>query len=33
MLNKRIVGVVVGLGALVGGANLAYADEAYIPLI
>src|SRR3954464_7670497 len=33
MLNKRIVAVVVGLGALVGGANLAHADDVYIPLV
>jgi ribose transport system substrate-binding protein len=33
MLNRKIFGVVVGLGALVGGANLAYADDVYIPLI
>jgi ribose transport system substrate-binding protein len=33
MLNRRIFGVVVGLGTLLGGANLAYADDVYIPLI
>ncbi|NKJ49874.1 BMP family ABC transporter substrate-binding protein [Burkholderia sp. SG-MS1] len=33
MLNRTIFGVVVGLGTLLGGANLAYADDVYIPLI
>jgi ribose transport system substrate-binding protein len=33
MLNRRIFGVVVGLGALIGGANVAHADDVYIPLI
>ncbi|WP_128595434.1 ABC transporter substrate-binding protein [Paraburkholderia kirstenboschensis] len=33
MLNRKLFGVVVGVGALVGGANLAHADEVYIPLI
>ncbi|RKT13745.1 monosaccharide ABC transporter substrate-binding protein (CUT2 family) [Paraburkholderia sp. RAU2J] len=33
MLNRRIFGVVVGLGTLLGGANIAYADDVYIPLI
>jgi ribose transport system substrate-binding protein len=33
MLNRRLFGVVVGLGALVVGTTLARADEAYIPLI
>ncbi|MFM0717835.1 ABC transporter substrate-binding protein [Paraburkholderia strydomiana] len=33
MLNRKIFGVVVGLGTLLGGANLAYADDVYIPLI
>ncbi|WP_233872085.1 ABC transporter substrate-binding protein [Paraburkholderia adhaesiva] len=33
MLKRRLVGVVVGVGALVGGTMMAYADEPYIPLI
>jgi len=33
MLKRRLIGVVVGVGALVGGSSLAYADEPYIPLI
>jgi ribose transport system substrate-binding protein len=33
MLKRRLIGVVVGVGALVGGSCLAYADEPYIPLI
>lgn len=33
MLNRKLFGVVIGVGALVGGANLAHADEVYIPLI
>ncbi|CAB3806504.1 ABC transporter substrate-binding protein [Paraburkholderia fynbosensis] len=33
MLNRKIFGVVVGLGTLLGGANIAYADDVYIPLI
>ncbi|MFC5431109.1 ABC transporter substrate-binding protein [Paraburkholderia denitrificans] len=33
MLKRRLVGVVVGVGALVGGTMLARADEPYIPLI
>jgi ribose transport system substrate-binding protein len=33
MLKRRLVGVVIGVGALVGGTMLAQADEPYIPLI
>jgi ribose transport system substrate-binding protein len=33
MLNRRIFGIVVGVGALVGGTMLAQAEEPYIPLI
>ncbi|HEY2020764.1 ABC transporter substrate-binding protein [Paraburkholderia sp.] len=33
MLKRKLIGVVVGVGALVGGSCLAYADEPYIPLI
>ncbi|MBN3803916.1 ABC transporter substrate-binding protein [Paraburkholderia sp. Ac-20336] len=33
MLKRRLIGIVVGVGALVGGSALAYADEPYIPLI
>jgi ribose transport system substrate-binding protein len=33
MLKRRLVGVVVGVGALVGGTMLAQADETYIPII
>ncbi|APA88181.1 ABC transporter substrate-binding protein [Paraburkholderia sprentiae WSM5005] len=33
MLKRRLIGIVVGVGALVGGSCLAYADEPYIPLI
>jgi ribose transport system substrate-binding protein len=33
MLKRRLIGIVVGVGALVGGSSLAYADEPYIPLI
>src|SRR5579863_3369406 len=33
MLKRRLIGVVVGVGALIGGASIAAADEAYIPLI
>ncbi|KXU84953.1 LacI family transcriptional regulator [Paraburkholderia monticola] len=33
MLKRRLIGIVVGVGALVGGTSLAYADEPYIPLI
>lgn len=33
MLNRRLFGVVVGAGALIGGTMLARADEPYIPLI
>ncbi|MBB5398687.1 MULTISPECIES: ABC transporter substrate-binding protein [Paraburkholderia] len=33
MLKRRLIGIVVGVGALVGGSSLAYADEQYIPLI
>jgi ribose transport system substrate-binding protein len=32
-LNRRIFGVVVGFSALVDGANVAHADDVYIPLI
>jgi ribose transport system substrate-binding protein len=33
MLKRKLISVVVGVGALVGATSLAYADEAYIPLI
>ncbi len=33
MLNRRLISVVVGAGALIGSSMLAYADEPYIPLI
>jgi len=33
MLKRRLISVVVGVGALVGGTSLALADEPYIPLI
>ncbi|NUY00310.1 ABC transporter substrate-binding protein [Paraburkholderia youngii] len=33
MLKRRLIGIVVGVGALVGGSSLAYADDQYIPLI
>ncbi|MCC8393505.1 ABC transporter substrate-binding protein [Paraburkholderia sp. MMS20-SJTR3] len=33
MLKRRLIGIAVGVGALVGGSGLAYADEPYIPLI
>ncbi|WP_233804771.1 ABC transporter substrate-binding protein [Paraburkholderia sp. HP33-1] len=33
MFKRRLIGIVVGVGALVGGSCLAYADEPYIPLI
>lgn len=33
MLKRRLVGVAVGVSALVGGSMLAHADETYIPLI
>ncbi|WP_144146552.1 ABC transporter substrate-binding protein [Paraburkholderia sp. BCC1884] len=33
MLNRRLFGVVVGLGALIGATPAAHADEPYIPLI
>src|SRR6201993_1906862 len=33
MLKRRLIGVVIGVGTLVGGTGLALADEAYIPLI
>jgi len=33
MLNRRMLGVVVGVSALLGATSLARADEAYIPLI
>jgi ribose transport system substrate-binding protein len=33
MLNRKAFGVVLGLSALIGGANLAHADDVYIPLI
>lgn len=29
MLKRRLIGVVVGVGALVGGANAAYAQDTY----
>ncbi|ALE55316.1 ABC transporter substrate-binding protein [Paraburkholderia sp. SIMBA_055] len=33
MLNRKAFGVVLGVSALIGGANLAHADDVYIPLI
>jgi ribose transport system substrate-binding protein len=33
MLKRKLIGIAVGVGALVGGSCLAYADEPYIPLI
>jgi ribose transport system substrate-binding protein len=33
MLKRKMIGVVIGVGALVGATGLAYADEPYIPLI
>jgi ribose transport system substrate-binding protein len=33
MLKRRLIGVAVGVGALVGGTSFALADEPYIPLI
>jgi ribose transport system substrate-binding protein len=33
MLKRRLIGVAIGVGALVGGTGVTYADEAYIPLI
>ncbi|OLL28088.1 BMP family ABC transporter substrate-binding protein [Burkholderia sp. SRS-W-2-2016] len=33
MLKRRLIGIAVGVGALVGGSGLAYADQPYIPLI
>src|ERR1700743_1501511 len=33
MLKRKLVGVVVGVGALIAGTTLAYAEEPYIPLI
>ena len=33
MLKRRLIGVVVGVGALIGGTSLVRADEPYIPLI
>ena len=33
MLKRRLVGVVVGVGALIGGASVTYAQDTYIPLI
>jgi ribose transport system substrate-binding protein len=33
MLNRKILGVVVGFSALLGGATVAQADDVYIPLI
>ncbi|NML32558.1 ABC transporter substrate-binding protein [Paraburkholderia antibiotica] len=33
MLKRRLIGIVVGVGALVGASGLAYADQPYIPLI
>jgi ribose transport system substrate-binding protein len=33
MLKKTIIGALIGASALVGATSLAYADEAYIPLI
>src|SRR6202045_3463680 len=33
MLKRRLIGVVVGVGALIGGTSLVRADDTYIPLI
>src|SRR5271169_4948893 len=33
MLNRRLFGVVVGVGALLGATSLSRADDVYIPLI
>ncbi|SMG55210.1 ABC transporter substrate-binding protein [Paraburkholderia susongensis] len=33
MLKRKLIGIVVGVGTLVGGSCLAYAEEPYIPLI
>ena len=33
MLKRRLIGVVVGVGTLIGGTSLVRADEPYIPLI
>jgi ribose transport system substrate-binding protein len=33
MLKRRLIGAAIGVGALVGGTSLAYADDVYIPLI
>ena len=33
MLKRKLIGVVIGVGTLVGGTGLALADEPYIPLI
>src|ERR1700732_1919150 len=33
MLKRRLIGVVVGVGALIGVTSLTRADEAYIPVI
>ena len=33
MLKRKVLGIALGVGALVGASSLAYADEPYIPLI
>src|SRR5258708_27809864 len=33
MLKRRLIGVVVGVGALIGGTSVTYAQDTYIPLI
>jgi ribose transport system substrate-binding protein len=33
MLNRRIIGVAIGVGALLGATSLARADDVYIPLV
>ncbi|AXF04616.1 ABC transporter substrate-binding protein [Paraburkholderia hospita] len=33
MLKRKVLSIAIGVGALVGASNLAYADEPYIPLI
>ena len=33
MLKRKLIGVAIGVGALVGGTTLTHADEPYIPLI
>ena len=33
MLKRKLIGVAIGVGVLVGGTTLTYADEVYVPLI